>query len=142
MNEDTINFFRGRYDFLSNFYVREIVYNGFTYKSTEHAYQAAKAIDPLIHDVIAAADTPGQSKKLVRKIQIREDWAEVKDKIMLDVLRLKFKHYDLRSKLLATGNATLIEGNTWGDVYWGVCEGKGLNMLGKMLMQVREEIKS
>jgi hypothetical protein len=59
---------------------------------------------------------------------------------MTEIIRLKFQNPGLKAKLLATGNQELIEGNTWGDCYWGVCEGNGQNHLGKILMQVREEL--
>ena len=61
---------------------------------------------------------------------------------MLSGLRIKFKNPELRSLLLATGNEELVEGNWWRDTYWGVCEGVGQNKLGKLLMQVREEVKN
>ncbi len=61
---------------------------------------------------------------------------------MLDLLRIKFTIPTLRERLLATGDQTLIEGNTWGDTYWGVCRGVGLNNLGTLLMQVREECRA
>ena len=61
---------------------------------------------------------------------------------MLNVVRAKFdQHPDLAQKLLETGDEELVEGNTWGDRYWGVCGGKGKNMLGKILMRVREELR-
>lgn len=83
----------------------------------------------------------GVAKRRGRKLTIRSDWNKVKDDVMLELLRLKFAIPDLRDKLLATENATLIEGNTWGDTYWGVCRGIGDNTLGVLLMQVRSEIK-
>jgi predicted NAD-dependent protein-ADP-ribosyltransferase YbiA (DUF1768 family) len=61
---------------------------------------------------------------------------------MLSALRIKFKNPELRAMLLTTGDEELIEGNWWRDTYWGVCEGIGQNKLGKLLMQVREEIKN
>lgn len=134
--------FQGKYRFLSNFWPAEIHYKGYTYVSTEHAYQAAKALNPEDHDLVATAKTPAQTKKLGRKIKVRPDWDQVKDQVMLDVVRLKFKIPELRDALLETGNAILIEGNTWGDTYWGVCGGVGQNKLGRILMQVREEIRN
>ena len=90
---------------------------------------------------IANAKTPGEAKKLARKLPIRPDWEEVKDQIMLDLVRIKFSKSGLKKALLATGDAELIEGNTWNDTYWGVCKGVGQNKLGKILMQVRKELR-
>ena len=84
---------------------------------------------------------PVKIKRFGKTIKLRLDWEEVKVQIMLGLLRQKFKKgSSLGNRLLATGNQKLIEGNTWGDTFWGVCQGKGLNVLGKLLMQVRDEI--
>ena len=88
------------------------------------------------------AQTPGQAKRLGRKCLLRKDWEEAKDHAMLSVLRAKFANPELKEKLIATGDVELVEGNHWNDTYWGVCNGIGKNMLGKLLMQVREEIKN
>ena len=60
---------------------------------------------------------------------------------MRDCLRLKFEIPELREALLNTDNAKLIEGNWWGDKFWGICNGVGENNLGKLLMEVRDEIR-
>ncbi len=60
---------------------------------------------------------------------------------MLTLIRQKFQRFDLQEKLLVTGNAYLEEGNTWGDRIWGTVNGEGENRLGKILMQVRQEIQ-
>lgn len=84
----------------------------------------------------------GEAKKLGRTVVLRPDWNEVKVSIMRNVLALKFRQNpDLREKLLATGEAELIEGNHWKDTFWGVCNGVGENWLGKLLMELREELK-
>jgi ribA/ribD-fused uncharacterized protein len=112
------------------------------YPSSEHAYQAAKTKDKKMRKKIAQQPTAWQAKDLGQKIELREDWEERKVEIMYRILRAKFKqHKDLREKLLATGDAELIEGNTWNDTFWGVCQGKGKNMLGKLLMLLRIELK-
>ncbi len=75
-------------------------------------------------------------------VDLRSDWEEVKDEIMYKVVTCKFtQNQDLKEKLLAAGDKTLIEGNTWNDRYWGVCRGKGQNKLGQILMRVREELR-
>lgn len=82
------------------------------------------------------------AKRFGRRVQLRPDWEQVKDNIMYEIIKSKFSIKHLREMLLATGEAILIEGNTWNDTYWGMCRGKGKNMLGKILMRVREELKS
>lgn len=138
-----IDFFDGtKYDFLSNFHPARITYEGLEWKTTEHAYQAMKSRDPADWKYIQRASTPGKAKMLGKtRLQMRPDWDTIKYDIMLDLLRLKFKIPALRKKLLDTGDAKLIEGNTWNDTCWGVCEGVGANNLGRSLMLVRAEIR-
>ncbi len=129
--------FTGEYRFLSNFFPCRITYEEITYPSTEHAYQAAKCIFRKDKHRIAEL-TAGEAKREGRKVELRPDWEEVKLQVMEDVLRLKFfGNKSLAAKLLATGDQELIEGNTWGDTFWGVCKGVGENHLGKLLMKVR-----
>lgn len=135
--------FHGDNRFLSNFYPVVIEFDGSEYDSVEHAFQAAKTVNPdervkFQHYGV----TPAKAKAMGRTVSLRRDWEQVKNTIMLDLLRLKFEKYsDLGRCLIATRNAELIEGNWWGDTYWGVCNGEGENHLGKLLMQVREEIQ-
>lgn len=145
---DTISQFTGAYRFLSNFYespIREALPDGTTivYPTVEHAFQAAKSLDTEVRIQIANEKTPSEAKKAGGRhgyMILRPDWEEVKLPIMLSLLRCKFMNNpELRYKLLSTGDATLIEGNTWNDTFWGVCKGKGQNMLGRLLMQVRRE---
>lgn len=138
----TIDSFTDDYDFLSNFYMVDIEYEGITYPSTEHAYQAAKSLNVKVRETVRDADTCGRAKKLGRKLTMRKDWEYVKLKVMLDLLRKKFAVKEMGDKLLATNDAKLVEGNTWGDVIWGVYKGKGTNWLGRILMTVREELKN
>ena len=85
---------------------------------------------------------PSSAKRKGRRVKLRDDWEEVKDQIMYEIVLNKFsQNEELRKKLIATGDEYLEEGNTWHDTYWGVCNGKGKNKLGKILMQVREELK-
>jgi len=137
----TIDSFQGEYRFLSNFWLCTIVYNGgYIYGSTEAAYQAAKSLNPADH-VRFTRMSPGVSKREGKRLIIRDDWDIVKTRIMVELVRQKFtSHNDLKMLLLNTGDALLVEGNTWGDTFWGVCNGKGENKLGKILMMVRQEI--
>lgn len=127
-----IDSFSGDYRFLSNFY---ITVDG---KSVEHYYQAAKARNITDYLRIINADTPKKAKRLGREIEMREDWYDIKNVIMEQLLIKKFSDYELARKLIETGNALLVEGNTWGDVYWGVCNGIGWNHLGQILMKIRD----
>lgn len=136
-----IDLFRGQYDFLSNFYPVEIEYSGVIFPSTEHAYQAAKTLDPLEHEVIKMAATPGKAKRLGRGVTLRDDWDVIKIDVMRELVKQKFTKYpDLEKKLLLTSDAELIEGNTWGDRFWGQCRGVGENWLGKILMEIRTSL--
>lgn len=138
----SIDRFMGEYRWLSNFQTAKIEYDGILYPTTEHAYQAHKSLDLEVRKAISYLSSPGEAKRIGNVITIRSDWELVKLDIMLDVTRLKYETKWLRDKLLETGNAELIEGNTWKDTFWGVCRGKGENHLGKILMKVREEIRS
>lgn len=131
--------------FLSNFHIAPIVHNGIVYQTTEHFYQAQKAIDDddLFH-LIVNCDGPKEAKRLGAQVKIdKQRWEAIKDVIMLKALRLKFsQHDDLAEKLLATANVRLIEWAPWGDTYWGVDKNyQGQNKLGKLLMKVREELR-
>lgn len=132
--------FHGEYSFLSNFYPANVEFEGQIYPSVEHAYQAAKTLDFKLRAIFALRDmTAAQSKYLGRQIKCRADWDAVKDGIMKSCLASKFSDTKLLRLLRETGDQELVEGNTWGDTYWGVCNGVGLNKLGKFLMEVRDE---
>lgn len=137
-----IRAFVGEYRWLSNFWICKVELDGETYSSVEEAYVASKSLEIRIRKMVKTTPTPGAAKKFGRMIKLRDDWEEIKVPIMLHLLRQKFlKGSKLGNMLLSTGNQELIEGNTWGDIFWGEYNGKGLNILGKLLMQVREEIK-
>lgn len=137
-----IDNFDGEFAFLSNFYEVPVEWEGIVYPSTEHAFQAAKVLNPVTRMKIAAAPTPGQAKRMGRSVQLRHDWEKVKFNVMLNIVLCKFhQHQELAEALLDTGDAELIEGNTWHDTTWGVCNGVGTNWLGKILMQVRAQLK-
>lgn len=135
-----ISNFTGKYRFLSNFWPARVWLDGAEYRTVEHAYQAAKTFDGVTRRRIAAAASPGDAKRLGQKAPLREDWEEVKLDIMEGLLRQKFVVSGLREQLIATGNEDLVEGNTWGDCFWGVCRGKGENHLGRLLMEIRNEL--
>ena len=139
---EAISTFRGDYSYLSNFYIRSIIYNGIKYKSTEHAYQAMKATNKDDHDFVANSLTPGRAKQSGQSIPCRQDWNNIKIQVMHDIVKAKFEqHADLKELLLSTNDTALIEGNNWKDTYWGICDGKGENNLGKILMSIRDSLK-
>jgi len=147
----TITSFRGPHAFLSNFYPSEVVGpGGFTYPTVEHAYQASKCNpddDGAIRE-IWLAQTPAQAKRLGRKVNMRPHFDIHRLQIMRGLLESKFADPDLERALLATGEEDLIEGNTWGDTFWGACFNRksgrwvGQNFLGILLMDLRTEFAS
>ena len=138
--KNVIDNFRGKYYFLSNFSDSEITYEGVTYKNAEAAFQAMKVVDPKQRKTFSHLP-PDRAKAKGRNVRLRHDWEKVKIQIMYEIVKAKFtQNEDLKRKLLATGNAMLIEGNTWNDTFWGVCRGKGKNELGKILVKVRDEL--
>jgi ribA/ribD-fused uncharacterized protein len=136
-----IDRFDGEHRFLSNFLPEPVVFARIEYPTVEHAFQAAKTHDRALKLAVTAAPSPGAAKRMGRKLPLRADWERVKTDIMRTLVRLKFStHQELRELLLATREARLIEENTWDDTFWGVCKGKGQNWLGRILMEVREEL--
>lgn len=136
-DDKNIKGFCGEYSFLSNFYPEPVEFEGLLYPSSEHAYQAAKCKDISQRKQFLGI-TPGQAKRLGRKVEIREDWEKVKKDTMHEILVDKFKTSGVLNRLLyGTGDKYLEETNWWNDAYWGVCNGKGENNLGKILMKIR-----
>lgn len=130
--------FDGRYRFLSNFYPAPVYFEGIKYPSSEHAYQAAKTENPATRASMFINCTAGQAKKQGKILTIREDWSRIKFDVMSSIVFDKFyRNMDLRLELLATGKKYLEETNHWHDTYWGVCDEKGENNLGIVLMGVR-----
>ena len=138
-----IDSFQGQYRFLSNFWPATVEFEGITYPDVEHAYQSAKTLDMSERRRIAALPTPAEAKHAGEALPLRSDWLSIKYNVMLQCVRYKFTHHpELAKLLLATGNAYLEEGNTWHDEIWGVYQGQGTNWLGKILMQVRSELRA
>jgi len=128
--------FTGEYAWLSNFYPAEVELDLVNYPTVENAFQAAKCINR--EDRMQFVNiTPGQAKRLGRKIKLRGNWEEMNLDVMEMLVGRKFRIPELRAKLIATGETMLMEGNDWGDRFWGVCDGQGQNHLGQILMLVR-----
>lgn len=148
MSKEIINNFRDKYDFLSNFYPKPIVINGVEYQTSEHYYQAMKAANGTDRKKIMDAETPGKAKTLAKNIEVRKEFRQNNLGIMMVALQAKFNPGSNEAQMLVdTGNQLLIEGNYWHDNFWGNCfcskcvliDGK--NVLGKMLMIVRESLQ-
>lgn len=136
-----IDQFRGDHFFLSNFYLCPIKLDGVMYPSVEHAYQAAKTLDPVFRDMIREAIKPSYAKRIGRSVPLREGWNDIRLDVMRELAWQKFEIPALREALLATGSAELIEGNDWGDTFWGVQRGVGENHLGLILMNIRARVR-
>lgn len=133
--------------YLSNFYPCDINYEGITYPSTEHAYQAAKSLKLEDRELIRDAKTCKVAKSLGFKVELRPGWDQIKYFVMLDILRIKFLYPDIAMKLMQELDDELVEYNYWHDNFWGICtcqrcsdNSVGLNSLGKILIQVKGEL--
>ena len=142
--------FKDEYKFLSNFYILPNALNiqGVLYISVEHAFQAAKTVDPTERRRIAALPKPGQAKRAGRHVFLRSDWEKIKLPMMESLVRQKFRrNAELLARLLRTGEKKLVEGNWWHDNFWGncncverlKCQREGINNLGRILMKLRRD---
>lgn len=136
--------FTGEYRWLSNFSPVEVTYDGIIYPSVEHAYQAAKHQnnDDWIDFVLK--NSAGEVKRASKTMKVDKTWKFYRTIVMLSLLNQKFKKEPYHTKLLETGDVLIQEGNTWGDKFWGVDlkTGIGDNVLGKLIMGIRENLKS
>jgi ribA/ribD-fused uncharacterized protein len=118
--------------------------DGQIYPTVEHAYVAAKVSDPALRAEIRMLDSPSRAKRFLatRDLEPDPDFDDRKLEIMRQLVECKFEHPELAAMLLATGTEELIEGNTWNDTFWGVDHQdlKGLNHLGRILMDVRSQL--
>lgn len=159
--------FKGSLRFLSNMYPCQIsiekasvspfpkhlkpywMFNNELFKSnfisSEHLYQACKADDIAWAELVLNAEKPEKTKVLARRLigstfELREEFHEQKLELMKWAVTEKFhQNPDLMSMLKSTGDMELVERNYWGDTFWGECQGRGANHLGKILMQIRKE---
>jgi ribA/ribD-fused uncharacterized protein len=131
--------FQKEYRFLSNFWPCQVEYDGDNYPSVENAYQAAK-FNKEERSVFKRC-TAGEAKKLGQKATLVDNWEDKKIDIMKNLVLQKFtKNETLKQQLILTSGQYIEEGNTWGDVFWGTCNGVGKNNLGKIIMEVRENV--
>jgi len=130
--------FVGDYRWLSNFFECRVEWEGRVYGSAEAAYQSGK-FPPAERDAFTKLDPDG-AKNLAHAKPLADPaaWETHKEQVMRDVAWAKFsQHPELAAKLLATGDRVLEETNWWGDEIWGVYQGKGQNLLGRVLMDTR-----
>lgn len=140
-----IKSFRGEYFFLSNFFPCKIIYDEIEYPTLEHAYQASKTLKQSMREMISKLGTPSEAKRIGKRLENRSNWKQINLGIMEELVWQKFSgNVALSSLLLATGDEELVEGNAWGDEWWGVDArtGRGENRLGKILMKARERLRN
>ena len=147
-----IRFYRASekpYGAFSNLYRREISFDGAVFPTSEHAYQAGKARKPEVRAWLMNAPTPALLAMAAHGLyywDIAPGWSKIKLDRMRQVLRAKFtQHEDLLDLLLATDDARLVESATVDNTVnrlWGEVDGRGKNMLGKMLMELRTEFRA
>ncbi len=135
--------FVGEHRFLSNFFPCPVSdERGVVYPSVEHAYQAAKASTDAERRAIVEAPTAKKAKHRGSKLTPPADWKHRKVEVMRSLLLRKFAAgTELARLLLSTGDAELVEGNDWGDEFWGRCNGVGENHLGRLLMDIRSDLR-
>jgi ribA/ribD-fused uncharacterized protein len=143
---DVIHFYRtnDEYGCFSNFGPYPIELDGKTWPTSEHYFQAQKFAGTEHAEAIRQANSPMVAARMGRSRAhpMRTDWEAVKDDVMRSAVRAKFtQHLELRETLLSTGNATIVE-HTANDSYWGDGgDGRGRNMLGQILMEIRDELR-
>ena len=148
---EEIRFYRANekpYGVFSNLYRREVVYEGLTFQTSEHAYQAGKARKENVRDWLMAAPSPGLLAMAAHGLyvwDVHPDWSKIKFNRMKEILYAKYtQHNDLKELLLSTGNKRLVEVATVDNAVnrlWGEVNGKGQNKLGELLMEVRAQIR-
>lgn len=135
--DDFIGGFKEEYAWLSNMHTCIIQWQAMYFNSTESAYQASKCLS--LSKAKQYQELSGlEAKRHSKTLPVRKDWDKIKINVMSQLIFQKFLiHLDLRQKLLDTGDKYLEETNNWNDTFWGVCDGKGENNLGKILMATR-----
>jgi len=136
--------FQGEYRWLSNFAPVDIEYQGIAYPSVEHYYQAMKSDKDHIREKIAGFERPAQAKKYGSKLSLPEYWNFLYKLGVMELgLALKFSQEPYKSKLLATDNQYIQEGNYWNDTFWGVDleTDEGDNWLGELIMKTRTKLR-
>lgn len=138
-----IYFFRNEHAWLSNYAECKITIRGIEYQSVENAYMACKNTSPEWKE-LCRTSSAAQAKRESKNILLRDNWDEVKLRVMKACLDQKFAQEPFRQLLIDTGNQNIVEGTYWKDTYWGVDLKQdpniGENHLGRIIMQIRNEI--
>ncbi len=151
MAENEIRFYRASekpYGAFSNLYRRPVDFDGETFATSEHAYQAGKARKREVRDWVLSAPSPALVAMAAHGLyywDIAPGWSRMKFDRMRGVLRAKFtQHDDLKDLLLSTGDARIVESATVDNEVnrlWGEVNGEGRNMLGQLLMELRKSLR-
>jgi ribA/ribD-fused uncharacterized protein len=146
-----IRFYRANekpYGAFSNLYRRSISFENREYRTAEHAYQAGKPSREAVREWILSAPSPALVAMAAHGLytwDIVPNWSQIKFERMRQVIRAKFtQHADLRELLISTGDLRLVEAGKTNNAVnrlWGEVNGKGLNMLGVILMEIRSELR-
>lgn len=135
----------GENSYLGNWHPAALFLKGKIWPTSEHYYQAQKMAGTEYEELCRRLPTPRETFEMTRRpdVPIREDWEQVKVDVMREAVFAKFtQNPELLEKLLATGDAQIIEDSPV-DSFWGVgADGRGQNMLGIILMEVREKLRS
>ena len=134
--------FKNEYRWLSNFYKLQepIDLYGCVFYYTENLYQAFKC-NKADDFILMASLTPGEAKRFGKRVELNPDFEANKLSIMKQILDIKFRQEYFKRRLLATGNCLIFEENSWKDFFWGCQNGIGENHLGKIIMEIREDLK-
>jgi len=130
------------YGCFSNFSKHPITVDGKVYATTEHFYQASKMVSEADHESVRLSDTPKSAKNLAYCLPMKDNWEDIKYKVMVDALIYKAtQHQDIKEILMNTGDEILEEASPK-DAIWGTGkDGKGLNLLGKAWMETRSRLR-
>lgn len=130
----------GEYIYLSTIFLAPCVYDGVTYRTAEHAFQAARLDSTELRNKIKIITSPFDVKSFAKSLPPRRGWGTLRLKAMEEILTSKFSDTVLAQKLLSTGHQEIVHENNWKDVYWGKFNGVGANHLGVLLMKVRDNL--
>ena len=132
------------YGCFSNFAHYGFKLDGKWWMTSEHYFQAQKFLGTQYEDEIRLLDSPMKAAEMgrSRNLPLRKDWEQIKDVVMRTAVLEKFKqNEEIKEVLLSTGKSMIIE-KTTNDYYWGCGkEGTGKNMLGEILMEIREQLR-